>query len=80
MDNQTTEPIPPLRLEEVVPGSVSLQPNAAQPNEMILSAQVKFAPSPDIFTLMLHVERADAQRLVEQLQDELCSNCQRPAA
>ena len=71
METPTTEPIPPVRLESLVPGSLRVQPNPSKPNEMILQAQVNLAPSPDLFTLVLHLPRADARRLAAHLQEEL---------
>lgn len=75
MGTTSPEPIPPIRLEGIVPGTLNLKRSAAQPNEVILSAQVKLDPSPDLFTLVLHLGPAEARRLVTQLQGELCPNC-----
>ena len=78
METLPPEPIPPVRLDKLVPGSLSVRANPCKPNEMILKAQVNLAPSPDLFTVVLHLARADAQRLATQLQNQLSTDSPRP--
>jgi len=71
------EAIPPVRLKDIVPGSITLERNPAKPNEMIFKAQVSLEPSPDLFTLVLHLARADLLRLIGRLKDERHSEAQK---
>ena len=63
MKRPPSEVLPHVRLEDVVPGSLSVQPNPASADEVILKAQVNLRPTPDLYTLVLHLTRLDARRV-----------------
>lgn len=71
MKRPPSEVLPHVRLEDVVPGSLSVQPNPASADEVILKAQVNLRPTPDLYTLVLHLTRLDARRLAVQIQKQL---------
>lgn len=71
MEIQPPDQPRPIHLDSIVPGSASVLPSPTEPGKVIIQAQVLMEPLPNTFTVMLHLDRAEARQLTAALNARL---------